>query len=85
MADKIVARLLKQAALLAGLDPARFAGHSLRRGLLTAAGDLQLPLIDLMRQSRHRSVATALTYVEAGDAWRNNITGPVFSGGTATS
>jgi integrase len=85
MADKIVARLLKQAALLAGLDPAQFAGHSLRRGLLTAAGDLQLPLIDLMRQSRHRSVATALTYVEAGDAWRNNITAPVFGGGSAKS
>jgi hypothetical protein len=26
-------------------------------------------------------VATALTYVEAGDAWHNNITGPVFGGG----
>jgi hypothetical protein len=34
-----------------------------------------------MRQSRHRSVATALTYVEGGDAWRNNITAPVFGGG----
>jgi len=56
MADKIVARLIKQACSLAGLDASRFSGHSLRRGLLTAAGDLQLPLIDLMRQSRHRSV-----------------------------
>ena len=81
MADKIVARLIKQACSSAGLDASRFSGHSLRRGLLTAAGDLQLPLIDLMRQSRHRSVATALTYVEAGDAWRNNITEPVFGGG----
>jgi hypothetical protein len=68
-------------APLAGLDASRFSGHSLRRGLLTAAGDLQLPLIDLLRQSRHRSVATALTYVEAGDAWRNNITEPAFGGG----
>ena len=81
MSDKIVARLMKQACTLAGLDPRKFSGHSLRRGLLTTAGDLQLPLVDLMRQSRHKSVDTALSYIEAGDAWRNNITEPVFGGG----
>ena len=80
MSDKIVARLMKQACLLAGLDPKKFSGHSLRRGLLTTAGDLQLPLVDLMRQSRHKSVDTALSYIESGDAWRNNITEPVFGG-----
>ena len=85
MSDKIVARLMKQACLLAGLDPKKFSGHSLRRGLLTTAGDLQLPLVDLMRQSRHKSVDTALSYIESGDAWRNNITEPVFGGGRRTS
>jgi integrase len=79
MSDKIVARLMKQASAAAGLDPQTFSGHSLRRGLLTAAGDLQLPLVDLMRQSRHRSVATALTYIDSSDLWRNNITEPVFA------
>ena len=78
MSDKIVARLIKQACGHAGLDPEKFSGHSLRRGLLTHAGDLQLPLVDVMRQSRHQSVDTALGYIEAGDAWRNNITEPVF-------
>ena len=80
MSDKIVARLIKQAGALAGVDPRRLSGHSLRRGLLTTAGDLQLPLIDLMRQSRHKSVDTALGYIEAADIWRNNITEPVFGG-----
>jgi integrase len=81
MADKILARLMKQACLHAGLDPARFSGHSARRGLLTHAGDLQLPLVDLMRQSRHKSVETALGYIESADLWRNNITEPVFGKG----
>lgn len=76
MADKVVARLLKQAALGAGLDPSRFSGHSLRRGLLTDAGDRQLNLVDVMRHSRHRKVETALGYIEAADRWRNNITEP---------
>ena len=83
MSDKIVARMVKQACALAGLDPKTFSGHSLRRGLLTDAGHRQLPLADLMRHSRHTSVATALTYLEAGDAWRNNVTEAVFGGQSA--
>ena len=39
LSDKAVARLVKQAAADAGLDPERYAGHSLRAGLATAAGD----------------------------------------------
>jgi hypothetical protein len=40
LSDKAVWRLVKQAALAAGLpDPARYPGHSLRAGLATAAGE----------------------------------------------
>lgn len=78
MNPEVVVRLMKHLALLAGLDPDMFSGHSLRRGLLTAAGDMQLPLNDVMRQSRHKSVDTALRYMETGDIWRNNITSRVF-------
>jgi integrase len=79
MADLVVARLLKQAALRAGLDPARFSGHSLRRGLLTDAGDRQEQLRDVMRQSRHVKVETALGYMEDAEIWQNNITAGVFA------
>jgi integrase len=78
MADLVVARLLKKAALQAGLDPARFSGHSLRRGLLTDAGDRQEPLRDVMRQSRHVKVETALGYMADAEIWQNNITRGVF-------
>jgi integrase len=80
MADLVVARLLKQAARQAGLDPARFSGHSLRRGLLTDAGDRQEPLRDVMRQSRHVKVETALGYMAESEIWQNNITRGVFAG-----
>jgi integrase len=79
MADLVVARLLKQAALRAGLDPTRFSGHSLRRGLLTDAGDRQEQLRDVMRQSRHVKVETALGYMEDAEIWQNNITRGVFA------
>jgi integrase len=80
MADLVVARLLKQAARQAGLDPVRFSGHSLRRGLLTDAGDRQEPLRDVMRQSRHVKVETALGYMAESEIWQNNITRGVFAG-----
>ena len=78
LSDKAVVRLIKQAAQDAGLDPASFSGHSLRRGLLSAGGANRAALADLMRQSRHRSVASVLGYVEAEDLWRNNVTAGVF-------
>jgi integrase len=79
MADLVVARLLKKTALNAGLDPSSFSGHSLRRGLLTDAGDRREQLRDVMRQSRHVKVETALGYMEDAEIWRDNITEGVFA------
>jgi integrase len=82
LSDKAVARLVKQAALNAGLDAERFSGHSLRAGLATAAGDAGASLPELMRQTRHKSTAIALSYLRPADLWRNNVTKKVFAGDT---
>jgi site-specific recombinase XerD len=78
LSDKAVARLVKQAAADAGLDPARYSGHSLRAGLATAAGDAGAGLAELMRQTRHRSTEVALGYLRPADLWRNNVTEKLF-------
>ena len=78
LSDKAVARLVKQAACDAGLDPDRYSGHSLRAGLATAAGDAGAGLAELMRQTRHRSTEVALGYLRPADLWRNNVTEGVF-------
>ena len=80
LSDKAVARLVKQAALDAGLDPERYSGHSLRAGLATAAGDAGAGLAELMRQTRHKSTEVALGYLRPADLWRNNVTEAVFRG-----
>ncbi len=72
LSDKAVARLVKQAARDAGLDPERYSGHSLRAGL--AAGDAGAGLAELMRQTRHKSTEVALGYLRPADLWRNNVT-----------
>lgn len=79
LSDKAVVRLVKQAAAAAGLDPNGFSGHSLRAGLATAAGEAGAGLPELMRQTRHRSTAVALSYLRPTDLWRDNVTARVYS------
>jgi hypothetical protein len=78
LSDKAVARLVKQAAQDAGLDPERYSGHSLRAGLATAAGDAGAGLTELMHQTRHKSTDVALGYLRTAELWRNNVTERMF-------
>lgn len=61
-----VAEIVKRAAAAIGLDPAALGGHSLRAGFLTAAAEAGAPEHAIMRQSRHKSVAVARTYIRHG-------------------
>lgn len=81
LSDKAVVRLIKEVAAAAGLDPTHFAGHSLRAGLATSAGDAGVGLADVMRQTRHKSPQVALTYLRPADLWRNNATERLFKVG----
>ncbi|ASS60332.1 site-specific integrase [Rhizobium leguminosarum] len=59
--------ILKQRAELAGLEPGEFSAHGLRSGYLTEAAIRNIPLLEAMEQSRHRSVQQAAGYY-------NNVT-----------
>ena len=78
LSDKAVVRLVKTLATSAGFDPAMFAGHSLRAGLVTAAGEAGLELPGVMRQARHTDPATTMRYYRPADLWRNNVTARIF-------
>ncbi|MEH2683236.1 tyrosine-type recombinase/integrase [Rhizobium leguminosarum bv. viciae] len=59
--------ILKQRAEMAGLEPGEFSAHGLRSGYLTEAAIRNIPLLEAMEQSRHRSVQQAAGYY-------NNVT-----------
>ncbi|MBY2918718.1 site-specific integrase [Rhizobium leguminosarum] len=59
--------ILKQRAEMAGLEPEEFSAHGLRSGYLTEAAIRNIPLLEAMEQSRHRSVQQAAGYY-------NNVT-----------
>jgi integrase len=66
LGGQAVAEIVKRAALRVGLDPARYAGHSLRSGFATSAarGGADLPAI--MLQTGHKSADVARRYIQAG-------------------
>jgi hypothetical protein len=74
-----VARLPKKTAPHAKLDRGRLSGHSLHRGLLTNACDGQEWLRDVMCQSRHVQIGTALSHMEDAEIWHDNIAEAVFA------
>ena len=65
MSDRAVARVVKDRCAAAGLDPARFAGHSLRAGFLTAAAQARATIFQMQQQSRHKSVQVLSGYVRS--------------------
>jgi hypothetical protein len=70
--DGPVFRPVKRYAELAGLDPALFAGHSLRAGFLTSAAEAGASVFKMMAVSRHRSVDTLQSYVRSADAFKDH-------------
>ena len=67
-----VALLVKERASAAGLDPQKYAGHSLRAGFATSAALGGAPEWAIMKQTGHRSRAMLDRYVRPATRFRNN-------------
>lgn len=70
-----IARIVKKLALRAGLDPAKYAGHSLRAGHATAAAIAGASERSIMNQTGHRSVQMVRRYIRDGSLFRENSAG----------
>jgi integrase len=71
LSDYAVVRMIKSAAIRAGLDPTGYSGHSLRSGLATTAAANGATLAEIMDQGRWKSVEMAKHYVRDAEIWRN--------------
>ena len=70
-----VARIVKKLAERAGLDPAKYAGHSLRAGHATSAAIAGVSERSIMNQTGHRSVQMVRRYIRDGSLFRENSAG----------
>ena len=69
LTDRAVALVIKKRVAAVGLDPARFAGHSLRAGLVTAAAASGASERVIANQSRHKSMPTLRKYIRAANVF----------------
>lgn len=70
-----VARVVKKLAQRAGLDSAKYAGHSLRAGHATAAAIAGASERSIMNQTGHRSIQMVRRYIRDGSLFRENSAG----------
>ena len=70
-----VARIVKKLVERAGLDPSKFAGHSLRAGHATSAAIAGASERSIMNQTGHRSVQMVRRYIRDGSLFRENSAG----------
>ena len=63
----MVARIVKRRAAAVGLDPERYAGHSLRAGLATSAAAGGASERVIMAQTGHRSADMVRRYIREGN------------------
>ncbi len=68
-----VAYIIKSRAKLAGLDPTKFSGHSLRAGFATSAAQAGAETWAIMKQTGHRSETTVRKYIREGELFKNNV------------
>ena len=72
LSNSDIPRLVKRYASAIGLDPADYAGHSLRAGFVTSAAVHHARLDKIMEVTRHKSTRLVLQYVRQADAFEDH-------------
>jgi len=67
-----IGKLLKRAAMRAGLKVEELGGHSRRAGCVTQAAMNGVREFVIMRQTGHKTIATLRRYIRSGEIFREN-------------
>ena len=67
-----VARIVKQRAEAAGLDPAEISAHSLRAGFVTSAAESGVSIQKIQETSGHKSTVVLAGYVRRVDMFKDH-------------
>jgi integrase len=73
MHPEAVAQLVKRVVAQLGLDPALYAGHSLRAGFVTSASLQGATLDEIMHQTAHKSVTQVRSYMRRATPFQGNV------------
>jgi site-specific recombinase XerD len=76
---RTIAIIVKKYIKLAGYDPQKFSGHSLRSGFATTAARKGIEERLIMRQTGHKSIPVMRGYIDDGTLFRNHPLAKVLS------
>ena len=72
ISDKSVALIIKKYASLAGLDPNKYGGHSLRSGFATSAAESGAEERSIMAMTGHKTTQMVRRYIQEANLFKNN-------------
>ena len=72
ISDKSVSLIIKKYALMAGLDPKQYAGHSLRSGFATSAAEAGAEERNIMAMTGHKTTQMVRRYINEANLFKNN-------------
>jgi len=72
ISDKSVALIIKKYTSLAGLDPNKYSGHSLRSGFATSAAESGAEERNIMAMTGHKTTQMVRRYIQEANLFKNN-------------
>ena len=72
ISDKSVSLIIKKYATIAGLDPNRYGGHSLRSGFATTAAEFGAEERDIMTMTGQKTTQMVRRYIQDANLFKNN-------------
>ncbi len=72
ISDKSVSLIIKKYAFLAGLDPKKYGGHSLRSGFATSAAEAGAEERNIMAMTGHKTTQMVRRYINEANLFKNN-------------
>jgi integrase len=70
--DQRIVAIIKQYAGKIGLDSRCFAAHSTRSGYVTSSSDCGVPISEVMKRTRHKSLSSVSVYMKSDDLFNNS-------------
>ena len=72
ISDKSVSLIIKKYASMAGLDPNRYGGHSLRSGFATSTAESGAEERNIMAMTGHKTTKMVRRYIHEANLFKNN-------------
>jgi site-specific recombinase XerD len=72
ISDKSVALTIKKYIKIAGLDPNKYSGHSLRSGFATSTAELGAEERSIMAMTGHKTTQMVRRYIKEANLFKNN-------------